>query len=173
MECYITKKEERNINFFKNIHSLDMETYSEEYVGKLDSMLSRNNDSDIIIVVKNENRIIGYMDILSLKEETYKKIINSNIIVDDEISLSDLKNIDEGNYLYILSIVIKKEYQNGETIKLILEKYKNFVESININDILATTISEDGYKFIKRLGFKEIKQLKENETLFSFNYGRR
>ena len=112
------------------------------------------------------------MDILSLKEEMYKKIINSNIIVDDEISLSDLKNIDEGNYLYILSIAIKKEYQNDETIKLILEKYKNFVESININDILATTINEDGYRFIKRLGFKEIKQLKENETLFSFNYGR-
>ena len=172
MECYITKKEERNFNFFKNIHSLDMKTYSEEYVGKLDSMLSRNNDSDIIIVVKNENRIVGYMDILSLKEEMYKKIINSNIIVDDEISLSDLKNIDEGNYLYILSIAIKKEYQNDETIKLILEKYKNFVESININDILATTINEDGYRFIKRLGFKEIKQLKENETLFSFNYGR-
>ena len=169
MKCYITKREERTIKFFKDIHHLDADMYSKEYVGNLESMIDRNIDADIIIVVKDKENIVGYMDILSLKKEVFEKIIHSNQIIDDEICRTDLKSFDDENYLYILSIVIKKEYQNGEAIKLILKQYNDFIGSININGILATTVSADGYKFIKKLGFSEVKKLKENETLFSFN----
>ena len=52
---------------------------------------------------------------------------------------------------------------------MILKQYNDFIRSININGILTTTVSIDGYKCIKKLGFNEVKKLKENETLFSFN----
>ena len=116
MKCYITKREERTTQFFKDIHYLDVDMYSKEYAGSLKSMINRNVDADIIIVVKDKENIVGYMDILSLKKEVFEKIIHSNQIIDDEVCRRDLKPLDDENYLYILSIVIKKEYQMGKQL---------------------------------------------------------
>ena len=74
--------------------------------------------------------------------------------------------------LYITSIAILPEYQGTVAVK---ELSRGFIEhirlllsrGININKIMAVSISEKGYNFALKMGFKNIRQLDDKSNLLS------
>ena len=142
-------------DYIKDIITLDDEFYDSAYIWSneyQEQVYNRNNDSFIAVSLNNE--LIGYLNYLYITEDTYNKIKESNITVDD-FDLNEIVEYKEGsNYITINSIVIKKEYHETDVIKLLtdgfLDKLKE-LESKNyhIVGIDGVAISDDGKKFFK------------------------
>ena len=131
-----------------------------------------NKNKESLIIVNYNNKLVGYLNYLVLTEEKYNEMINSNITIDnfeiDEIT-SFYKN--KNNYVTINSIVIDKDFQNGDVIKCLTERLQLILKqksnnNYTISGMNAIAVSEDGRKALKNLGFEEQKCLDDGNYLY-------
>ena len=134
----------------------------------------QNKNSEIYITVKKENALVGYICFMPLKKSTYEKY-RKGLLLDSQLSANDIVAYKPKNKYKCLfcSIVIKKEYQNGKTIKLLLSALKQRLlelksRNIVIEKILADCVTKDGIKLFSRLGFKFIGK-HDGKSLYEFN----
>jgi hypothetical protein len=90
---------------------------------------------------------------------------NSNVIT-DEFNLEDIIPFGNEIYLTVNSIVILKEHQDGEVIKLINNEFIKKINSLPIKGINGIAISPDGNKWFNNMGFKHIKSLEDGNDLY-------
>ena len=159
-------------DYINDILALDDEFYDSEYLWTneyQEQVYNRNRDS--FIAIKLNNKLIGYLNYLCIREDVYNKIKTSNTTIDD-FSLDEIIEFKEGNnYITINSVVIKKEYQESDVIKIItdgfLVKLKELSnKGITITGIDGIAVSNDGRKFFKNLGFTNFRDLDDGNTLF-------
>ena len=159
-------------DYIDEILTLDDDFYDTEYLWTneyQEQVYNRNKDS--FIAVKLDDKLIGYLNYLCIKEDVYNKIKTSNTTIDD-FKLDEIIEFKQGNnYITINSVVIKKEYQETDVIKIItdgfLAKLKELTsKGINITGIDGIAVSNDGRKFFKDLGFTSSKDLSDGNTLF-------
>ena len=121
---------------------------------------------NIIAVANDEGRIVGYINYLTMGEELHNEIVNPDIEAyledptrrDDGITGDQLKkwSKDEPNDLFILSVTIAKDYQDGDVVKLVSNEFREELirkeeEGYHINSITADTVSDHGEDFTKML----------------------
>ena len=157
----------------KNIISLDKEFYSNEYLWEYEyqkKLFEINQNSFICILY--EDKLIGYINYLSITKEKHEDIINSNKIIDhyNEEDITKFKK-NRNNYITINSVVITKKYQNSIAIKLLTKKLKKEIKNLikngyKIEAISGTAISNDGRKFLEHIGFIKYKELDDNNILY-------
>jgi hypothetical protein len=139
---------------------LDKDTYEDKDAGILELCLSWYQKNPLVYtVIKCNDEVIGYINFLPLKKSCYM-LYKSGKIHDWQIKPKDIDNYIPNNAYNCLltSIVLKEEYRDGQTVKLLwngfLEKLQNFKkQNINIDYVLADCVSDDGEKFVKKLGF--------------------
>ena len=127
--------------------------------------LQKNSES--FILLKYENQIIGYVCFLPLTPAAFKKYFNG------EIHEYALRSKDILKYTLGLEcdclfccIIIDKKFRDGEAIKHLVKGYENLLLSlekrkIKIKNIIADCITNDGEKFVQRMGFTESKRTSE------------
>ena len=78
--------------------------------------------------------------------------------------LNDIKTLkrNKKNYITINSIVVNPSFQNGITIKLLSEHLRKYLKKMHksgfiIDGINAVAVSNDGMKYLERLGFTKTK----------------
>ena len=152
--------------YIDDIITLDDNFYDQKYLWSNEyqwKVYERNHDS--FIAVSLDNKIVGYINYLSITKDKYNEMNNSNLITDD-FDLEDIIPFGNEIYLTVNSIVILKEHQDGEVIKLINEEFKNKINSLPIKGINTIAISEDGNKWCKFMGFKHIKKFEDGTDLY-------
>ena len=157
--------------YIAEIITLDDKFNKEEYLWSNDyqrKVYGRNKDSFIAVI--DNDKLIGYLNYLNIKEDKYNQIKLSNIII-DEFSLEDIIPFTNNNNIVINSVVIDKDYQNTDVIKYItdglLDKLKELESNgYHINSIDLTAISSDGAKFARNLGLDLYKELDDGNKLF-------
>ena len=152
--------------YIDDIITLDDNFYEKQYLWDNDyqrKVYERNHDS--FIAVSLDNKLIGYINYLSITKELYEKMLNSNEIVDD-FNLEDIIPFSDEIYLTINSIVILKKHQNGEVIRIINNEFLKKINSLPIKGINTIAISDDGNKWCRNIGFKLYKQLDDGTTIY-------
>ena len=151
-------------NDIKEAINMDYDYFSNDFDMGVFSVCKewQNKNSEIYITVKKENKLIGYICFMPLKKSTYEKY-RKGLLHDNKLSGDDI-DIYKPNRKYrclFCSIVIKKEYQNGNTIKVLLKALKQKLlelksRNIEIERVLADCVTPDGMKLASKLGFKFI-----------------
>ena len=153
-------------DYIADIITLDDNFYEKQYLWDNDyqrKVYERNHDS--FIAVSSDNKLVGYINYLSITKELYEKMLNSNEIVDD-FDLKDIIPFGDEIYLTINSIVILKEHQDGEVIRIINNEFLKKINSLPIKGINTIAISDDENKWCRNIGFKLYKQLDDGTTMY-------
>ena len=109
---------------------------------------------NIIAVANDEDKIVGYINYLTMDKELYNEIINPDI----EAYLEDPTRRDDG----ITGDQLKKwsktdpNYQDGDVVKLVSNEFRDELirkekAGYHINSITADTVSDHGEDFVKML----------------------
>ena len=153
--------------YIKDIITIDDEFYDRNYLWTNEyqyQIYERNHNS--FIAVELDNKLIGYLNYLSITKDKYNQILNSDTTI-DSYELEDIIPFSDNTYLTVNSIVILKEYQDGEVIKMINNEFKNTIlNDPRIKGINGTAISDDGNKWFINMEFSHFKKLKDNNDLY-------
>ena len=153
--------------YIDDIITLDDEFYDKKYLWSNEyqrEVYERNHNS--FIAVELDNKLVGYINYLSLTENKYNEMINSNTTIDD-FELEDIIPFSDNTYLTVNSIVITKKHQDSEVIKLLSNEFKDkIMNNSSVKGINGIAISPDGNKWFKNMGFNHIKKLDDNNDLY-------
>jgi len=159
---------------FDDIRKLDEKFYGKEYLWdkNYQKIIYNENKKSFIIAVDDNGKVIGYLNYLNINAQKFDYIKKTKEIV-DFFNFKAIKRFSKklDTYIIIDSIVIDKKWQNTEIISSITNSFiKELVKLYNngykIKGITGTSVSKDGYKFLKRLGLKEFKKLEDENYLF-------
>ena len=152
--------------YIDDIITLDDNFYDQAYIWSNEyqrKVYERNHDS--FIAISLDNKLVGYINYLSITKELFDKMINSNTIM-DEFELEDIIPFGDEIYLTVNSIVILKEHQDGEVIKIINDEFNKKINSLPIKGINTIAISEDGNKWCQFMSFKHLKKFEDGTDLY-------
>lgn len=101
-----------------------------------------------ICVLKNENKVIGYVSTLSLKKEMYEKL-KEDKSTEGDIQVFDLDFDVNPAFLYIAAIVVDLPFQTITNVRKIFKNYKKHMSlliknGMNIAEVLAECSTKKG-----------------------------
>ena len=141
----IVKSLDDEISFFTNVDISWYDRYSSE---------------SYIYLLKDDEKIVGYLYGAYITKKLYDLFLKGEIINDYLIDKKEF--INNSNYIYITSIVIKEKYRNKKYGSLLNEMFLN---DNNDKKIVVLTVSELGFKLFKKY-FKLYKKIDETKNIF-------
>ena len=160
------KSTELTDNDFIEISNLNKNNMSKEEIWDISfqkDIYNRNKDSYIIIT--REDKIIAYLNYLSITKNTYHHMNKYKI---NDLKLKEIKKYTryDYNYINIESIVISKRYNNKEVNNLLINTFINKIRLLEKDDYFIRGINsiprnKDYKKIIKGIGLIE-KNKKDN-----------
>ena len=156
--------------YINQVVTLDNQFYDDEYMWDDEyqkAIYEKNKDSFIACIY--EDKLIGYLNYLTITDNMYNKIKTSNVII-DKFELDDIIPFSNDVNIFIDSVVIDKNYQDTDVVKYLtdglLSKLKSIDSKYNIKSLSGTAISEDGKKLLTNLGMENVKLLNDGNNLF-------
>ncbi len=131
----------------------------------------RNCNSNSFILLKNNNKVIGYIILLPLTEKCYKKYRNGEIM-EEEINESEILEWTKNPFVLFNNISIIPKYQNGTAIKVLTNALLEFLNNLKgkgivLRNVVAEVDSPDGEKYLtNHFGFKPLKTENKRHKLF-------
>lgn len=155
-KIYLTKE-----NLLK-IEKIDDSFYMNAITG-IDWYLERYNEKHYVYCLIDENEIVGYILSVPIKKELYDAIINGVLV--NDLHINPDMYLNESEYNYIVSCVIKKEYRYKNYGKLLME---TVLSDLNNCYVCCLTISKDGYKLANKY-LKLKMKLNDDVSVFEKN----
>lgn len=124
------------------------------------SWYDRYSDNSYIYLLKDDNKIVGYLYGAFITKKLYNSFINGEIINDYLIDNEEF--ISNSDYIYLTSIVVKNEYRNNHYGSLLQEK---FLKDNKDKKIVVLTVSNSGYALANKY-FKLLRQIDDNHNIF-------
>lgn len=159
----------------EDVLELDSQVYSSEFQGTFSSVMNRVlANRDCLIMVRVQDKVVGYICFFPICDELYNEIMSSDNFYDNDIVGNQIIDYGIDTNLFIISLVISKEYRNGEVIKILNNNFKEWIRKKMISGIefqhfIAYSISRDGMKWLQQFGFDSIKKITETEVLYIMN----
>ena len=148
-------------NFIKDVFALDEEGYDEDLCGDISQLEKRTaflKDSFVLMYV--ENKLIGYVNFFPVSKSLFKELTdqNSKTMRDDDIEPCEMVQWNKNkNDVFVISLVIKKEFRNSNAIIVLGNEFLNYLRDKNnsgykITSISGAAVSNGGANFLKRFG---------------------
>lgn len=179
MEYKIKTGEEFSESFLEEIMDIDREVYgeiSEEYVGELVNLQVRyQKNKKTFVCVMDGDRIAGYINFFPVVRELWEGITENDMYIhDDEITPEQVLAYSEGEQhdIYILSIAIRKQYQNQKSVvKTLTDGFIQYLnelkeEGIGIRALAGTAVSKGGRKYLRNCMFGERRKLADGNVVY-------
>lgn len=142
----------------KIIKSLDDEI---SYYTNVDiSWYDRYSDNSYIYLLKDDDKIVGYIYGAFITEKLYNSLMNGEIINDYLINKEEF--VEKSDYIYLSSIVVKNKYRNKHYGSLLQEE---FLKDNKDKKIVVLTVSDSGYALANKY-LKLVKQIDDNHNIF-------
>ena len=152
-----------NDNILKVLTELDKEMYEKELLWDNEyqkEVYKKYKKS--LTYIKYKNKIIGYINILPIKEEEYLEIISKHDIKNNYEHLGT----KDSRYYIIDSIVLKEKYQNELSIKLVSKILKKRISYIKPLNAISIAVNEFENEVLKNSSFKELKKFDDGNYLY-------
>lgn len=167
---------EMDISDLEKVYELDVMVYDESMCGKLENMVARfEYEPDSFICIMRDGELIGYINFFPVSHELHTELFapECTVMRDDDIKPEEVSHYykDQTNDLFILSVVVRREYRRGAATRLLGEKFAEFIAEKHqngyaIGDISGATISADGRRFLSKMHFISCKALDEGHELY-------
>ena len=155
---------------------LDHMVYPPEFWADLDTCLSwRDRNADIYVMVKDNatGRIVGYLNIMPLYEETFERMMSGTVIdvslVADDLAMYDLPDC---MYLYVSSAVTHPGYRHTTVLRCLLDGFygkliKLSEDGIYFKEMFADAVSPEGEKLCRYAGMQLRHSSEHGSKLYS------
>ncbi len=120
------------------IQKIDKEFYNDDSLN-IEWYLRRYNEKQKGIFLLDNEKIVGYLVCVPIKKELYDAIINGVLL--NDLHINPKMFVEKSNYNYIVSIVIRKDYQQKGNGSLMMKKLFENAKG----KYCALTISDEGY----------------------------
>jgi len=155
------------------ILEIDSLVYPNHLQGTFDEIYDRfRANRDIFILLYDDKKLIGYLCLFPIKDPLYVQISNENKLFDSNIPGEMLEKYEPHNIykLYLISAVIRHEYQKMGLSKHLIKGFYQYIlnkkkKDIKFSAALSSAVTNDGRLMLKRMGFKEKKELTGGFTL--------
>lgn len=164
-------------NILSEVYKLDKEIYDKELLWSKEKMRELYNlERNSYILIKDKSKIIGYINILSVKKDLYDFIVKHSEDIYDTYNKEDIvpfKNV--GNYyININSIVLKNEYQNKDSINKIVNEINKFIKirrkkGFNIISMYSYSVNSFEKEVLEKMQFNKEKSITNEITLYTKN----
>lgn len=124
------------------------------------SWYDRYSDNSYIYLLKDDDKIVGYIYGSFITEKLYNSLLNGEIINDYLINKEEF--VENSDYIYLTSIVVNEEYRNKHYGSLLQEK---FLKDNKDKNIVALSVSNSGYNLANKY-FKLYRQIDDSHTIF-------
>ena len=148
------------------IDKLDKKVLDGEYRWDEETIknLTKNHKYSYILV-KDENKVIGYVNFLNLEKNIYEKMLNSYDLYDD-FSKEDIVEFTKNRkaYLNLNAIVLNDDYLNSDTIHKIENAIKRYIRTMRknrfyIQELCCFAVSHLETKVLEDLGFEKVRDI--------------
>ena len=138
------------------IKQIDDEFFKED-ITPLDWYIERYTSKHTGYIIKDNDKIIGYLVAVPIKKEAYNAIINGVII--NDIHLNPDMFVEKSRYHYIIAFVLLDEYRHkGLGTSLI----KSVIKHVEKGKYCTLTVSKEGASLSKK--FMKLKQQLNDEV---------
>ena len=163
---YTVKSLNVSLNTIHTIGKLDSKILDKEYRWDEAKIIELTKDYKYsYILVKDENKIIGYINFLNLKEEVYNKMIESTVFY-DSFTKEDILDFTKNRkaYLNLNAIVLSDEYNNSNTVSKIENAIKRYVRNMKkerdfVQEICCFAVNYLEVKVLEDLEFEKVRDI--------------
>jgi len=165
-QIYTVKSLRISMDTVHTIHKLDKKALDSQYRWEEETIkrLTKNHKYSYILI-KDQNKIVGYVNFLNLKPETYTKMINSQEFY-DSFTENDIVDFTKNRkaYLNLNAIVLNDDYMNSDTIRKIESAINRYVRSMRknryyIQEICCFAVNPIEKKVLTDLEFDKIRDI--------------
>jgi len=146
---------------FDSIQEIDRSVFHDNGLATQQSDIDRYEAyKDSYIFALYEGKIIGYLCYFPITEKFYKSVIEGIKVYDGDIESTDICNLrDDSNYIFLLSLAIRPEFQRKGISKLIFKILIEEFSKIKINDMLSYAFTVGGEHFLNHIGLNSYKEM--------------
>ncbi len=161
-----------SMNSFHTLYKMDKELFHEMFLfekGDLEKGI-KNKIIDYL-VLKYENKDIGYVNFARISKRKYDKITNGNDF--ERVNYRDLlkQSKDVDNYLNIINLSIDYDYQNKVTNELVSEAIRTYLinqkkSGFNIIGVVSTAVLDNEKSILENCQFQKTKNYRTNYQVY-------
>ena len=117
------------------------------------------------ILVKDENKVVGYVNFLNLDEKVYKKMVKSEVFFDDFTNKDILDwTKNRRSFVNLNAIVLNDVYNNKNTISKIENAIKRYIKFMRknryfIDEICSFAVNDLEVTILENLGFEKVRNI--------------
>ena len=159
----LLKEDQINDNVFEEILKLDKKSLKKEDLWDTSyqkEVFNKNKDS-FIIITRND-KVVAYLNYLSITKNTYNSINNSRV---KDLKTREIKGYTryDYNFINIESIVISKKYRNDDINNMLVNTFINRIRVLDQNDYFIRGINSRPAnntckKIVRQIGLKKKKK---------------
>ncbi|MBR2659027.1 YgjV family protein [Candidatus Saccharibacteria bacterium] len=163
---YTVKSLRISMSTVHEIDKLDRKALDGEYRWDEETIKELTKDHKYsYILVKDENKVIGYVNFLNLKEDVYEKMLNSYDLYDD-FAKEDIAEFTKNRkaYLNLNAIVLNDDYFNSDTIYKIENAIKRYIRTMRknryyIQELCCFAVSPLEFRVLEDLKFEKVRDI--------------
>jgi len=152
---------------FDSIQEIDRSVFHDNGLATQQSDIDRYEAyKDSYIFALYEGKIIGYLCFFPITEKFYELVIEGKKVYDGDIASTDICNLkDDSNYIFLLSLAIKPEFQRKGISKLIYEILNEEFSKIKIKGLVSYAFTIGGEHFLNHIGLKSYREMEDDIKL--------
>ena len=159
---------------FKDMEKIERYYYSADQIATPeDSYAWYCADSNSCVAIKRDNKVVGFINILSLKEDIFMQIKN-DLMNEHDLRVQDLElNKDRYmNYLYFSCIAIDPLYRQPDVFLQLIRAYQTTLNKILsdgacIKEVMSDCITNEGQRASAQLlHMHPYKQTSHSTTIY-------
>lgn len=151
-------KQQLTKDILKNVRKIDKDFYHSNKL-TLEWYLERYKPYHHGYFLYNNDQLVGYVITVPVTKNLYDTLINGVLI--DDIDINPKMFIEESNYHYLVSIVLKKKYRHQGYAKAM---FKKLMEE-NLPHLCSMIVSQEGYLLSCQF-LKETYRVNEKIAIF-------
>jgi GNAT superfamily N-acetyltransferase len=152
---------------FDSIQEIDRSVFHDNGLATQQSDIDRYEayKDSYFFAIHNE-KIIGYLCYFPITERFYESVIEGIKVYDGDIASTDICGLNNNfNYIFLLSIAIRPEFQRKGISKLFSGILVEEFSRIIIKDMVSYAFTAGGEHFLKHIGLKNYKEMEDGIKL--------
>ncbi len=167
-------------SFLPQVYEIDKIIYKKEGLcGEYPNLVARYNAcKDSFVLVYDDAKLIGYINFFPVTDDLHQNMTNQNEnrFWDDDINDTHIKAWSQKNNIFIISVVVLKEYQNTDAIIHLSNTFLDFLrdkssKGFKISSVSGFAVSTSGVRLLKRCRCKLLKGVENNKYHYFYANG--
>lgn len=163
---YTVKLYRISMNTVNRIDKLDKKVLDKQYRWDKETIKNLTKDYPYsYVLIKDNNKVVGYINFLNLKEKIYNNMIGSHVLY-DEFSEEDVINLVKNHkaFLNLNAIILDDDYYNSNTLYKIEDAIRRYVRQMRkkryyVQELCCFAVNDLETRVLEDLEFEKIRDI--------------